>query len=170
MASTTKVIFKAGKCPQDPWFSMVRTLEAFSHVCSHYRMALFFCTADYASKASLSITTRKLVFHHYQHSLLRWENSSFVDKGGWEDCLAIHEEGKGPPNPRQLPCAHRCSFHFARTQEQDEPCRHPQWMHQSSAASGRVSEQAVQRRSMPSVDWIYHKSHWGHQKWKFESS
>ena len=40
---------------------MVWTIEAFSHVCSHYRMALFLCVANYASKASLSVTTRKLI-------------------------------------------------------------------------------------------------------------
>ena len=54
---------------------MVRTLEAFSHVFSHvyrrYRMALFFCADDYASKASSSDTTRKLVFRHHRHVFLQ---------------------------------------------------------------------------------------------------
>lgn len=40
MASTAEAIPKAGKRPQDSRSSMVRTLETFSDVCSHYRMAL----------------------------------------------------------------------------------------------------------------------------------
>lgn len=63
---TIEVTFKARKCYQDSELGVVRTLETFSHVCSCYRMALYFCIADYISKVNPSVVTR---------------NSSFVDKG-----------------------------------------------------------------------------------------
>ena len=59
----------AGRCPQDPWFSMVRTIEAFSHVCSRYRKPLRHDGITHLS------------YRHYWHAFLRRENSSFLDKG-----------------------------------------------------------------------------------------
>ena len=40
---------------QDSELGLVRTPETFSHVCSRYRAALFFCAADFASKIRTSI-------------------------------------------------------------------------------------------------------------------
>ena len=103
LAPTVKAIFKSEERSQDLWFSMVRTLELFSHVCCHYRMA---CTADYTSKISLNDTTRQLVFHHYRR--VHFCNEKLVYRGWMVNTPSYPSKESGTPLPHLSPTTSIC--------------------------------------------------------------
>lgn len=110
MAPTAEAISKVGKRSQDQWYSVFRTLELFSHVCYHYRRALFFFVADYASKISLYDTTRQRVFRHYR--CVRFCNEKLVYHGWMVNTLSYPSIESGIPLPHLSPTTTICHLPY----------------------------------------------------------